>query len=682
MRLSRVFSVVALTVLLIVAFTPVVPSQETVGIHGDFPHARVIVTEVTDGDTIRISPPVLVAGEYRLVVRLADINAPELTTSEGQWARGNLTNLLAQYGGVVYLDIDKKYGVDDHGRVVAVVYVRVNDTHLLNVNKWMLENGYAEVEDLDNDFDPSKWSLYVHYPVESEKLPSISRVVLASLPQGISYGLSWGVKVAVTPDGNYVGVAFSEYNTYHLWVVILDKYGNIVRRVNLSEVAVQYRIPHTNVFRGMVSIAANDSGFLVVWNQFSATIGGTTYPRIAMYTYVPIDPNAEIPYDRVRNQWFFLYSGSYQYHPHATWYCDANGDSNGDCYWIIGYHFISTTLSGRVFCFAVKPDLVTKIPATGKAVVLTPRVATTDPTGIAVGIDAMSGVLYDPATKSFVWVSRNYTATTGYDLEVVKGSVVGTALSIARIPVNNSVGDVGPSAELYVSGGRYYTYNNVYPMHSALLYGGGWLATIYNVSATEMGISLVNLADGSVRGYVIPTGITLPTTFYPWIAGGENEFLAVFSGRGYVYAVRVDTTSGPSGVVTIADRNAGYVRVAYDPGAKLFPVVYGVRDLSTGNFNVFLTVGGNFVIPVNTNGAIDKRPINIVVLPGASPGRLVVFTVEGKDLVAYYVSPDYPESQQPIPIPEPTLVSIAVAATAGAVTAYTVHRARSKRREE
>jgi hypothetical protein len=160
-----------------------------------------------------------------------------------------------------------------------------------------------------------------------------------------------------------------------------------------------------------------------------------------------------------------------------------------------------------------------------------------------------------------------------------------------------------------------------------------------------------------------------------------------FSGRGYVNVTFVDT-SGPSGVITVADRNAGYVRVAYDPKAKLFPAVYGVRDLSTGKYNVFLAVGGNFIIPVNTSGEVSKLPINIVVLPGEgsgtgeSSGTVVVFTIEGNDLVAYYISPGYPASQEPIPIPEPILVSIAVATTAGAVTAYTVHRARSKRREE
>lgn len=105
------------------------------------------------------------------MVRLADIDAPELDPPEGAVARDALINLLAQYGGVVYLDIDKTYGVDDYGRVIAVVYVRADDTTLLNVNKWMVDNGYAVIDDKENDFDPSKWSLQITYEKEKENYP-------------------------------------------------------------------------------------------------------------------------------------------------------------------------------------------------------------------------------------------------------------------------------------------------------------------------------------------------------------------------------------------------------------------------------------------------------------------------------------------------------------------------------
>jgi len=447
---TRILLLIILAALLAPLTSTQLASAGGVGVHSDFPHARVVVTEVVDGDTVHISPPVYVAGQYRTVVRFADINAPELNTPEGQWAKGNLTNLLAQYGGVIYLDISKQPSqIDYYGRILAVVYVRVNSSTLLNVNEWLVENGYASIVDYsNNDFDPSQWTLYITYDVANEKMPTVTRVLLASLPQGVSNATAWGVKVATTPSGDYIGVAFSEYGTWHLWVVILDKSGNVVRRVNLSDVASNNRLVNlTNVFRGMVSIAANNSGFLVAWNQYSALIGSTLRSRITMYTYIPIDPNQPIPYDTSSNQFFYLFSGSYQYHPHTAWYCDASNK----CYWIIGYHYLSTSASGRLYFYALQPDLVTKIPATGYNIPLTTKVASSSPTGIGVGIDALSGVLYDPVTKSFVWVARNYTDTTGYDLELVKGGVdsVNNNLVIDRVPVDNSAGDVGPTPDYY-----------------------------------------------------------------------------------------------------------------------------------------------------------------------------------------------------------------------------------------
>jgi len=669
-RLTGLLTLIILATLLTPLVGTQVASASGVGVHSDFPHARVVVTEVVDGDTIHISPALYVAGEYRTVVRFADIDAPELTTPEGQWAKGNLTNLLAQYGGVVYLDISKTPSqVDDYGRIMAVVYVRVNDTALMNVNEWLAQNGYADIVDYtNNDFDPSQWTLYVNYDVAKENMPTVTRVVLASLPQGIANATAWGVKVATTPDGNYTGVAFSEYGTYHLWVVILDKSGNVVRSVNLSNVATQYGLVNvTNVFRGMVSIAANNSGFLVAWNQYSATIGGTLRSRITMYTYVPIDPTQPIPYDTTNNQFFYLYSGSYQYHPHTAWYCDASGN----CYWIIGYHYISPTSYGRLYLYAVKQDLVTKIPSGGSLIGLTTKTASTTTTGIGVGVDAMSGFLYDPATKSFVWVARNYTDTTGYDLELVKGSVdsASNTLVVDRIPVDNSTGDVGPTPDFYTSGSTIYTYFNVYPMHTALLGSGGYVLTAYNVSSSALGYAVVNLTSKSVNNRTL-IDLGSATTFYPWIAGGGSKWLLAYSTSGNVNLTLVATNGFNTGLVSLSDRNSSYVRATYDSGSGLFPVVYAVRDLGTGNYNVFLALVnetdgsiGNFIIPVNTTGSVEKRPISITVLPGDSPGTLVVFTVEGNDLVAYYVSSNYPSSQSPIPIPEfPAAIPILVAA--------------------
>jgi hypothetical protein len=56
----------------------------------------------------------------------------------------------------------------------------------------------------------------------------------------------------------------------------------------------------------------------------------------------------------------------------------------------------------------------------------------------------------------------------------------------------------------------------------------------------------------------------------------------------------------------------------------------------------------------------------------------VVFTVEGNDLVAYYVSSNYPESQYPIPVPEFLVaIPIALAAVAGVLLFTRKMRAKS-----
>jgi hypothetical protein len=161
------------------------------------------------------------------------------------------------------------------------------------------------------------------------------------------------------------------------------------------------------------------------------------------------------------------------------------------------------------------------------------------------------------------------------------------------------------------------------------------------------------------------------TTFYPWIAGGSSKWLLAYSTGGYVNFTLVGTDGSNTGLLSLSDRNSAYVRATYDSG--LFPVVYAVRDLGTGNYNVFLSLVnetdgsiGSFIIPINTTGSVGKIPVNIVVLPGGSPGTVVVFTVEGNDLVAYYVSSNYPESQNPIPIPEFLVaIPIVIATVAG-----------------
>ena len=70
----------------------------------------------------------------------------------------------------VYLNIDDLASPrDPYNRIIAVVYKRYNSTDLLNVNKWLVDNGYANITDYaDNEFDPYTWELYVYYPESNE----------------------------------------------------------------------------------------------------------------------------------------------------------------------------------------------------------------------------------------------------------------------------------------------------------------------------------------------------------------------------------------------------------------------------------------------------------------------------------------------------------------------------------
>ncbi|MEM2444867.1 MAG: thermonuclease family protein [Sulfolobales archaeon] len=128
------------------------------------------VYHVVDGDTFDCFP----IGR----VRLADINAPELETLEGLEAKQALTNTINSYGPKAYIDVDDVYVKDSYNRLVVTAYLRYNDTHLLNINKWLLQNGYAELVDYRNEFNPSTWELYVYYPSQLEAVtPTITTTV-------------------------------------------------------------------------------------------------------------------------------------------------------------------------------------------------------------------------------------------------------------------------------------------------------------------------------------------------------------------------------------------------------------------------------------------------------------------------------------------------------------------------
>lgn len=111
-----------------------------------------VVNWVIDGDTFNVT-----AGE---TIRLADIDAPELNHAGYVAAKSLLISLV--YNKTVYLDIDDISRTDPYGRLVCVVFVDYNSTHVKNVNKALLNEGVVTLFDhSNNEFNPSTWTLYV-----------------------------------------------------------------------------------------------------------------------------------------------------------------------------------------------------------------------------------------------------------------------------------------------------------------------------------------------------------------------------------------------------------------------------------------------------------------------------------------------------------------------------------------
>lgn len=114
--------------------------------------ATTVVNNVVDGDTFDTTT--------KGRIRLADIDAPESWEHGYSAAKSVLSNLVNSQ--TVYLDIDDVYGTDPYGRLVCVVYVSYNSTHYQNVNKALLDEGVAVVDNYDNEFNPYAWTRYVH----------------------------------------------------------------------------------------------------------------------------------------------------------------------------------------------------------------------------------------------------------------------------------------------------------------------------------------------------------------------------------------------------------------------------------------------------------------------------------------------------------------------------------------
>ena len=117
------------------------------------------VSHFIDGDSFEIP------GDE---VRLADVSAPEWNEYGGARATEALYDLLV--GKTIYLDTDQKSGRGPYGRLIAVVYIKHDSTHYMNVNKALLNQGVVSLTDYtNNEFNPSSWRLYVALLTNQDK---------------------------------------------------------------------------------------------------------------------------------------------------------------------------------------------------------------------------------------------------------------------------------------------------------------------------------------------------------------------------------------------------------------------------------------------------------------------------------------------------------------------------------
>jgi micrococcal nuclease len=115
------------------------------------------IVRVVDGDTVIVRGLEGFNKGQEFRVRLADINAPELSTQEGIIAKEYLSSILGK-NRMVLLDIDDKYIYDRYGRVVAVMYIiKDGSSTLININWLLVNEGYAVYRDYDNEFNPNDW---------------------------------------------------------------------------------------------------------------------------------------------------------------------------------------------------------------------------------------------------------------------------------------------------------------------------------------------------------------------------------------------------------------------------------------------------------------------------------------------------------------------------------------------
>lgn len=419
-------------------------------------------------------------------------------------------------------------------------------------------------------------------------------------------------------------------------VVIVDDNGNIIRNDCIDG---------TNLHIGYSYIATNGSGlgtgFLITWRDHS--IG----PHRARLVYVPVNTSKDIigPKD------VYFGGGSWHGVPIAIW----NKVNNT---WVVVYGHQTKSYRPRIFVNVL--DMSLRYVGGSSARYLSPSGG-----GNKTGYDVWGGLIYDFVTNKLVFIARNESSVGNYDIEMFSLRADGPLATLSRLSVDNRPGAQGPSPSMF---NATFTRFLLYPMYTELLGSGEMILTVYNSTSSTLTYAVINLQTGEVlRRDLINIGES--TTIYPWVASNETHWLVAWNALNKVNLSIVDSSGFDSGILTLADKQASFVKVAYDAGSGKFIIPYAVNELGDGRRNLVVafynavdSVLEPWVLPVGMNSGTHDTPLDVEILGGgvSSPGKIAIIALEGDKLVVYLVGSEYPELQNPLPIPEPAWVVIPV----------------------
>lgn len=256
------------------------------------------VVYVIDGDTIDVIVLKVFDQRYEVLlnqkirIRFADINAPELYTYKGKLAKRFLYSLI--YGKYVYLNIDDLYTYDKYGRVVAVVYLPVNSTHLRNINLYLVMKDYAEIDDYPNEFNPYTWNLLVNYPEEQQS--PYSAITSLTTTVRLSTGIirsEWSIVLEEVASLNTAGLCSDEQNIYVIYIngrelkaFAIDKaHGRIIKKISYgveSATSIQSSICFDNK---IYALALSRDGHAILF-QFSKNLIQISQIQLTNWTII------------------------------------------------------------------------------------------------------------------------------------------------------------------------------------------------------------------------------------------------------------------------------------------------------------------------------------------------------------------------------------------------------------